>query len=137
MGLALICICAQSGQADERGNVKAQESVQKSPLDRLKKKRPKRKASQPSSAKEGKLLYKAYECFDCHSISGIGCKNGFKLDNIGSRRSKDFIREHLVDPDKHFENHPGVFDVDLNLMPPQNLEKWEIDSLVEYLHSLK
>ncbi len=89
------------------------------------------------SAKQGKLLYKAYQCFDCHSIEGKGCKNGYSLDNIASKRSKDFIREHIKDPDKHFDKQQGSFDVDLNLMPPQNLEKWEIDSLVEYLQTLK
>lgn len=85
----------------------------------------------------GKKIYKQYQCFDCHSIAGEGCQNGMKLDSLGSKRTRTFIREQIVDPDKHFEKHPKAFDTDLNLMPPQNLESYEIDSLVEYLHSLK
>lgn len=93
--------------------------------------------SAPVSLALGKKLYKQYQCFDCHSIAGKGCANGMKLDSIGSKRTKEFIREHIVDPDKHFDKHPMAFETDLNLMPPQNLEPYEIDSLVEYLHSLK
>ncbi len=85
----------------------------------------------------GKTLYNQYQCYDCHSIAGKGCENGFSLDGVGTRRTAAFIREHLVDPDKHFDKHPQAFGTDMNLMPPQNLERWEIDSLVDYLHSLK
>ncbi len=91
----------------------------------------------PVSIALGKKMYKQYQCFDCHSIAGKGCANGMKLDSIGSKRTKDFIREHIADPDKHFDKHPGAFETDLNLMPPQHLEPYEIDSLVEYMHSLK
>lgn len=99
----------------------------------------KRRVAKPAlvSIALGKKLYKQYQCFDCHSIAGKGCANGMKLDAIGSKRTKEFIREHIVDPDKHFDKHPKAFETDLNLMPPQNLEPFEIDSLVEYLHSLK
>ncbi|MCC7526936.1 MAG: cytochrome c [Candidatus Melainabacteria bacterium] len=91
----------------------------------------------PVSIALGKKLYKQYQCFDCHRIAGKGCANGMQLDSIGSKRTKEFIREHIYDPDKHFDKHPGAFEIDLNLMPPQNLEPYEIDSLVEYMHSLK
>ncbi len=91
----------------------------------------------PVSIALGKTLYKQYQCFDCHSIAGKGCANGMKLDSVGSKRTKNFIREHIADPDKHFDKNPKAFDADLNLMPPQNLEPYEIDSLVEYLHTLK
>lgn len=101
-----------------------------------KKKRNVRKPA-PVSIALGKKMYKQYQCFDCHSIAGKGCANGMKLDAIGTKRTKEFIREHIIDPDKHFEKHPSAFETDLNLMPPQNLEPYEIDSLVEYLHSLK
>ncbi len=95
------------------------------------------KFSLKKKAALGKSFYKQYQCFDCHSISGKGCKDGMKLDHLGAKRSKEFISEQLKDPDKHFEKHAEAFDIDLNLMPPQNLEPYEIDSLVEYLHSLK
>lgn len=85
----------------------------------------------------GKNLYKQYQCFDCHSLAGKGCKDGMKLDGIGSRRTKEFIREHITDPDKHFDKHPGEFPTDLNLMPPQQLEPSEIENLADYLFSLK
>ncbi len=85
----------------------------------------------------GKKLYKQYQCFDCHSLAGKGCENGMKLDSIGSKRTKEFIRDHIVDPEKHFDKHAKAFETDLNLMPPQNLEPNEVESLVEYLHSLK
>lgn len=101
------------------------------------KKRRKASKSAPVSIALGKKLYKQYQCFDCHSIAGKGCVDGMKLDSIGSKRTKSFIREHIVDPDKHFDKHPQAFETDLNLMPPQNLEPYEVGSLVEYLHSLK
>lgn len=95
------------------------------------------KLSVKNSISLGKSLYNQYQCYDCHSISGKGCENGFSLDGVGTRRTNSFIREHLIDPDKHFDKHPQAFGTDMNLMPPQNLERWEIDSLVDYLHSLK
>lgn len=85
----------------------------------------------------GKSLYNQYQCYDCHSIAGKGCENGFSLDGVGTRRTSSFIKEHLKDPDKHFDKHPQAFGTEMNLMPPQNLERWEIDSLVDYLQSLK
>ncbi len=102
-----------------------------------KKKKRKARNPPPVSIALGKTLYKQYQCFDCHSIAGKGCVDGMKLDAIGSKRTKSFIREHIVDPDKHFDKHPKAFETDLNLMPPQNLETYEVESLVEYLHSLK
>lgn len=95
------------------------------------------KLSVKNSISLGKSLYNQYQCYDCHSISGKGCDNGFSLDGVGTRRTNSFIKEHLIDPDKHFDKHPQAFGTDMNLMPPQNLERWEIDSLVDYLHSLK
>lgn len=93
--------------------------------------------TQQQSIALGKKLYNQYQCFDCHSIAGKGCANGFRLDEIGAKRTKSFITEHLKDPDKHFDKHPQAFGTDMNLMPPQNLEPWEIERLTDYLHSLK
>lgn len=123
-----------ASETSEKNQTPNQESTKKSSI--AKKKRNVSKRTSVSIAL-GKKIYKQYQCFDCHSIAGKGCKDGMKLDAIGSKRTKTFIREHIVDPDKHFDQHPTAFGTDLNLMPPQNLEPYEVDSLVEYLHSLK
>lgn len=127
-------LCTPAGQADEKTKGAAND---KAGTAKTAKKRRKKSKTPPVSASLGKKLYNQYQCYDCHSIAGKGCENGFRLDDVGSKRTRSFIKEHLVDPEKHFDKHPNTFGTDLNLMPPQNLEPWEIDSLVEYLHSLK
>lgn len=134
MHFAMSAFAGQSKSQNVHTQTEKQKKLQ--PTATAKKKKNVRKPA-PVSIALGKKLYKQYQCFDCHSIAGKGCENGMKLDSIGSKRTKDFIREHIADPDKHFDKNPKAFDADLNLMPPQNLEPYEIDSLVEYLHSLK
>lgn len=136
----MICTCALANGVkrydEQKAGANASKAENKSKQKRYSKKITVR-AKALTSVSMGKNLYKQYQCFDCHSIAGKGCKDGIGLDGIGSIRTKEFIREHIVDPDKHFDKHPEAFQVDLNLMPPQQLEPAEVASLVEYLFSLK
>ncbi len=134
--VSLSCAAADDKAVNEAGN-KSNGASSKREKNAKKKNAPKKALSETASIKLGQKLYKQYQCFDCHSLNGKGCKDGILLDGLGKKRTKAFIREHIVDPDKHFDKHPAAFTTDMNLMPPQNLEPYEIDSLVDYLHSLK
>lgn len=85
----------------------------------------------------GKRLYEAYQCADCHLISGYGCREGVSLDDVGSRRTVDFIKAQLRNPEEHVAKNPQAFGGDPNLMPFQNLSPQEVDALSHYLFSLK
>ncbi|GEM_PF-4028939 len=135
--LFFVCVLTLSTLAGQADDKKQRAGNEPGKVAQSKKKSRSNRKARSISASLGKKLYKQYQCYDCHSIGGKGCENGFRLDNEGSKRTKAFIKEHLVDPDKHFDKHPDAFGTDLNLMPPQDLESWEIDSLVEYLYSLK
>lgn len=137
---ALVNTCALASEKSENTSQKKTINV----TNKKSKDAQRQRANQPTKRKKsissidmGRNLYKQYQCFDCHNIAGIGCKDGMRLDGIGSKRTKEFIREHIIDPDKHFDKHPGAFQTDLNLMPPQQLEPAEIANLVDYLFSLK
>lgn len=90
-----------------------------------------------SMVKRGKDLYRQYQCSDCHSIDGQGNLDGVSLDKIGKKRSREFLIEQILDPEKHVENNPKAFKGDTNLMPPQQLEKAEASAIVDYLKTLK
>ncbi len=135
--IAPLSSCLAAG-GKEKGKADSQTKTGQSTLKIKKRIRPASKSlTQQQSIALGKKLYNQYQCFDCHSIGGKGCASGFSLDNVGTRRTKSFIAEHLKDPDKHFDKHPQAFGTDMNLMPPQNLEAWEIEGLTDYLYSLK
>ncbi len=102
-----------------------------------KKKIKSKSASANSMVKRGKDLYRQYQCADCHSIEGKGNLDGVSLDKIAKKRSRAFLLEQILDPEKHVENNPKAFNGDTNLMPPQQLEKAEASAIVDYLKTLK
>jgi hypothetical protein len=87
------------------------------------------------SATIGKKLYREHECAACHSLRGAGCKSGVPLDSVGNRRSRKFLVEHLSDPELHVSRHSKEFNGDPNMMPGQDLDKHEINQIVDYLIS--
>lgn len=67
-------------------------------------------------------------CLACHSIGGSGGKVGPALDDIGSRRNKDFLVSWLKDP---MAIKPD------SKMPKLPLGEADIESLANYLSRLK
>ncbi|MFB3881518.1 MAG: c-type cytochrome [Armatimonadota bacterium] len=76
----------------------------------------------------GRRVYLAQECDLCHSIGKVGGTVGPALDHVGSKRTPDWMREEIVDPQGH---NPD------SVMPGHQLSKRQLDALVDYLASLK
>lgn len=81
--------------------------------------------------KPGEELIKAYQCVSCHIINGGGAQGGVSLDNL--KRSKQFIVEHLLDPEEHVEKNAAAFNFDPNLMPSHQLTATEARAMADYL----
>jgi len=94
------------------------------------------RASNQDAAK-GKILFRANGCFDCHSVNGQGCTEGVSLSSVGLRRDAQFLKEQLLDPEKHVEKYKKAFNSEPNLMTNPNLSSKETDLIVAYLRTLK
>ncbi len=84
----------------------------------------------------GKSLFRANQCLDCHSLDHKGNNDGVSLTGIGQRRTTQFLKEHLRDPEAHVAHHAKEFDGDPNMMTPPGLTESEINAVVAYLKSL-
>ena len=67
-------------------------------------------------------------CSICHSVNGIGGNAGPELTNIGQKRSKEWLKKFLRDPQ---EIAPG------SMMSAPGLDSEEIDLVADYLTSLE
>lgn len=84
-------------------------------------------------AEQGKVLFAAYQCLDCHKLAGKGCIEGVTLDGVGSLRSEAFLRAQLSDPEKHVaQTFPGQS----SSMPKPYLSSGEMNAVVAYLKTL-
>jgi mono/diheme cytochrome c family protein len=86
-----------------------------------------------AQAVAGEALYRSQGCGACHEIFGNGPSFGPKLDGVGSKRDKSWLRAYLLDP------RPGVSEREyrLKMQPVTDLSDTELDALVEYLAALK
>jgi ubiquinol-cytochrome c reductase cytochrome b subunit len=80
-----------------------------------------------SGVADGALIYQANGCASCHAIHGEGGDVGPALDGVGSRRERDWLRRHFVDP-------PAV--VPETIMPPYALPEPQMKVLLDYLLAL-
>jgi putative heme-binding domain-containing protein len=55
----------------------------------------------PGDAANGRALYTAQGCANCHIVGGAGTALGPELTDVGARRSAANLREHLTDPGKN------------------------------------
>lgn len=77
----------------------------------------------------GQKVYQAQGCSNCHMISGIGGTTGPELTHVGSRRDREWIHEHFVDPRKMVPN---------SAMPSyKQLSDQELNDLTAYMLTLK
>jgi mono/diheme cytochrome c family protein len=91
-------------------------------------------AQEAATIEKGKQVYTAQKCQACHSVAGVGNKNG-ALDEVGTKLKADEIRQWIVAaPDMAAKAKAGR-------KPPMkaypSLAKEDLDALVAYLASLK
>lgn len=89
------------------------------------------------SRSRGAILYHANECQACHSIGGVGAKSGLPLDDLPASHGKDFIVQHLLDPEQHVRQNAKSFGGDENLMPTPNLSEEESSAIADYILSMQ
>ena len=83
--------------------------------------------SAPTDAVEGAMVYKANQCGTCHMVNGEGMKIGPVLNGLSSRRSTEWVQEHIRNPQAHTAD---------SVMPGYKLSPLDMDRLVSYLFSL-
>jgi len=76
---------------------------------------------------EGALVYQSQGCAACHIVRGSGGQIGPPLDGTGSRRDRDWLRRHFIDPAAVV---PG------SLMPAFKLPDNEMNPLLDYMGTL-
>jgi cbb3-type cytochrome oxidase cytochrome c subunit len=82
----------------------------------------------------GEAIYRSQGCSACHEIFGNGTSAfGPKLDGVGSKRDKDWLRAYLLKP------RSGVSDKKyrLKMEPVTGISDTELNALVDYLSALK
>jgi mono/diheme cytochrome c family protein len=88
---------------------------------------PERSRVSPETAL-GRRVYLAQECDACHAVARVGGTVGPDLTHVGSKRSRDWLAQEIVNPDAHQPD---------SKMPAHELSKDELNALVDYLASLK
>ncbi|HYO82085.1 MAG TPA: cytochrome b N-terminal domain-containing protein [Bryobacteraceae bacterium] len=78
----------------------------------------------PPFATEGAIIYMKNQCGACHQVNGHGSKLGPALNGLQQRRTRDWIEEHFVNPQKL---SPGTS------MPPYKFSSREMDRITSYL----
>lgn len=84
-------------------------------------------------SRQGETVYRREGCGTCHQLFGNGATYGPRLDGVGSRRSGDWLRAYLIDP------QPGVGDRPYRVRMPAyaGLAPQQRDALVAYLQALR
>jgi cbb3-type cytochrome oxidase cytochrome c subunit len=81
----------------------------------------------PQAAVEGAMLYQAQNCFVCHQVNGVGMKTGPALNGVAQRRTREWLEQHFVDPQKL---SPGT------TMPPYKFNSKDMDRMLTYVLSI-
>ncbi len=69
----------------------------------------------------GAALFKENNCFDCHSLKGVGGDTGPALDDVGSRLTLDRIKQQIrnpeaLNPDSEMPAYPDLSESDLQAL---------------------
>ena len=83
--------------------------------------------SAPADVVEGAVIYQSNQCGVCHQVNGAGKKLGPSLNGLSSRRTREWIVGHFLEPQKYT---PGT------VMPPYRLSQRDLDHLMSYLLSI-
>jgi ubiquinol-cytochrome c reductase cytochrome b subunit len=84
-------------------------------------------ASAPASAVEGALIYQASSCGTCHQVNGVGMKVGPPLNGLAQRRTRGWVEQHFLDPQKL---SPGT------VMPAYKFTPRDLERITTYLMAL-
>lgn len=91
-------------------------------------------AQEPATIEKGKQVYTAQKCQACHSVAGVGNKNG-SLDDVGGRLTAEAIRQWIVAaPEMTVKTKAQRKPL---MKSYGHLAKEDVDALVAYLASLK
>ncbi|MCC7236961.1 MAG: cytochrome b N-terminal domain-containing protein [Bryobacterales bacterium] len=82
----------------------------------------------PKVVAEGAVVYQDNRCNMCHVLNGAGKKLGPSLNGVGRKRTRAWLLEHFVNPQKL---SPG------STMPPYRLPDRDLASLTDYLMALE
>jgi ubiquinol-cytochrome c reductase cytochrome b subunit len=80
--------------------------------------------SAPLPVLEGALIYQAHRCGSCHQINGVGVKMAPPLNGLAMRRSREWVEEHFLTPQKL---SPGT------VMPAYRFSRKELERITTYL----
>jgi ubiquinol-cytochrome c reductase cytochrome b subunit len=83
--------------------------------------------SAPQFALDGAMIYQQHKCGACHQVNGAGTKMGPGLNGLAQRRSRDWVDQHFVNPQKL---SPGT------VMPPYKFSSRDMDRITSYLMAL-
>jgi ubiquinol-cytochrome c reductase cytochrome b subunit len=83
--------------------------------------------SAPQFVVEGAILYQTNLCYACHQINNVGTKLGPKLNGLAQRRSRDWVEQHFLDPQKM---SPGT------VMPAYKFSPKDMDRMSSFLMAL-
>lgn len=90
----------------------------------------------PELAERGKTLFEQKQCMACHSI-GDGVVIGPDLEGVLDRRSVDWIRKFITNPEKMIENDSIAKRIyeenDKILMPTPQATEEEIEAIIHYI----
>ena len=81
----------------------------------------------PAFAVDGAIVYQKQQCGACHLINGAGQKVGPTLNGVALRRSKAWIQQHFLTPEKL---SPGTS------MPPYKFKPKDMEAITSYLLAL-
>ena len=83
--------------------------------------------SAPQFAVDGAVVYQKNQCGVCHQVNGAGMKLGPSLNGLASRREKQWVVGHFLEPAKY---SPGT------TMPPYRFNPKDLEAITSYLMGL-
>ncbi len=85
----------------------------------------------------GRKLLTSKGCLACHSLGNLGGTFAEKFDGVGSRLTKEAIKQQMKNADLLTLSDGGEYGARGTVMPPMNLSEAEIEDLGSYLITLK